>query len=275
MPEGSRLLRVSMVAAGLAVTYAAFVLYLLPDRSEDLFAWDIQPPLTAAFLGAMYTTGSPLLFLVARRGTRWTRIRPVLPPFVSVSVAMVTATIIHSERFIWSSPVTWLWISLYSIFPPLILYLYLDHQRRRPDGGDPPPTVELSRGLRTGAAVLAVPLAAYGLGLFLAPDTFDGAWPWPLTPLTARAVGGWLVSFGVALVAVSRERDWTSVRMIARQGILVTVLLLVAVVRFNDTLDWDEPAPWLFVAGLLAALAGATGVYAAWERRAKTAAAPG
>ncbi len=260
-----------MAAAGLAVTYAAFVLSLFPDRSDDLFSWDIQPPLTAAFLGAMYATGSPLLFLVARRGTPWSRLRPVLPPFVSVSVAMVAATIIHSERFIWSSPVTWLWIALYSVFPPLILYLYLDHQGRTT--AEPPPTVELSSRLRTGAKLLAVPLAGYGLGLFLAPDTFDGAWPWPLTPLTARAVGGWLVSLAVALVAVSRERDWLSVRMIARQGILVAALLLVAVVRFHDTVDWDDPASWLFVAGVVAALIGAIGLYAAWERRTKAAAA--
>ncbi len=75
------------------------------------------------------------------------------------------------------------------------------------------------------------------------------------------------MSLAVALAAVSRERDWLSVRMIARQGILVTVLLLAAVARFSATIDWDDAGSWLFVAGLVAALVGATGVYVAWERR--------
>jgi cytochrome bd-type quinol oxidase subunit 1 len=106
MPQASRLLLASMVAAGLAVTYAAFVLFVFPDRSEDLFTWDIQLPVTAAFLGAMYATGTPLLFLVGRPRTSWLQVRAVLPPFVTVSLGMLVATLLHTDRFIWSSAVT-------------------------------------------------------------------------------------------------------------------------------------------------------------------------
>jgi hypothetical protein len=79
---------------------------VFPDRSEDLFTWDIQLPVTAAFLGAMSATGTPLLFLVGRPRTSWLQVRAVLPPFVTVSLGMLVATLLHTDRFIWSSAVT-------------------------------------------------------------------------------------------------------------------------------------------------------------------------
>lgn len=265
MPDNSRLLRVSMFAAGLAVTYAGFVLWVFPARSKDLFTWDIQPPITAAYLGAMYATGTPLLFLVARARTSWLETRAVLPPFVSVSVGMLLATLLHSDRFIWSSAVTWLWLALYSIFPPLIVLLYVQHQRRVT--AEPPVAVEIGAQFRAGARALAVPMAGLGLGLIVAPRTVDALWPWTLTPLTARAVGAWLVSIAVALIAVSRERDWRAVRLIAPQGILVTVLLLLGVVRFSDALDWADARTWVYVGGLAVALVGGIALYLSFESK--------
>lgn len=265
MPEASRLLRVSMVAAGLAVTYAGFVLFVFPDRSADLFTWDIQPPVTAAYLGAMYATGTPLLFFVGRRGTSWLRVRAVLPPFVTVSVGMLIATLAHADRFIWSSAVTWLWLALYSVFPPLIVYLYVQHQRRVE--AEPPPALALGPRFRSAARALGAVVGAYGLGLLAVPTAFDGLWPWPLTPLTGRTVGAWLLSLGVALVAVSLERDWAAIRLIAPQGVLVTVLLLAGVARFADELDWNDVKAWIYLGGLIAALVGGVAVYAAFESR--------
>ena len=128
----------------------------------------------------------------------------MLPPFVTVSVGMLIATLIHSDKFIWSSAVTWLWVVLYALFPPLIVALYVQHARRMPS--EPPAALELGPRFRAGAAAIGLALGLFGLGLFIAPRTFDGLWPWPLTPLTARAVGAWLVSLGVALLAVARER---------------------------------------------------------------------
>ena len=44
----------------------------------------------------------------------------------------------------------------------------------------------------------------YGVGLFIAPSGFDSAWPWALTPLTARAIASFLLGFAVAAaIAVS------------------------------------------------------------------------
>lgn len=58
-------LRFALAIGGIAVLYAAPVLTIFPERSAELFAWDIQPPVTAAFIGAFSASALPLLFLVA------------------------------------------------------------------------------------------------------------------------------------------------------------------------------------------------------------------
>lgn len=40
-----------LVAAGLVLAIG-LPIYLLPDRTDLLFSWTVNPPLTAAFLGA-------------------------------------------------------------------------------------------------------------------------------------------------------------------------------------------------------------------------------
>jgi hypothetical protein len=259
-----------MLAAGLAVTYAGFVLFVFPDRAEDLFTWNIQPPITAAFLGAMYVSGTPLLLLVARRGTSWLQVRAVLPPFVTVSVGMLIVTLVHSDRFIWSSPVTWLWLALYAIFPPLVIALYVRHARQAPAERESA-GVEMGPQFRAGAATIGASLAVSGLALFVAPRTFDGLWPWPLTPLTAGAIGAWLLSLGVALGAVAREHDWAAIRLIAPQGVLVAALLLAGVARFHDTFEWNDPVTWVYVGGVAIAFLGGVLLLVTQEARWRTA----
>ena len=45
------------VRVAVLTTFATVTLYVLSDRTEQLFAWTIQPPVTAAFLGAGYAAG--------------------------------------------------------------------------------------------------------------------------------------------------------------------------------------------------------------------------
>lgn len=261
-----------MLAAGLAVTYAGFVLFFFPARSADLFTWNIQPPVTAAFLGAMYASGTPLLLLIARRRTTWLQARAVLPPFVTVSIGMLVATALHADKFIWSSAVTWLWLVLYAVFPPLVVGLYIQHARRMT--AEPPIRLALNPRFRAGARAIGLALGLFGLGLFVVPGTFDDLWPWPLTPLTARAIGAWLVSLGVALFSVAHERDWAAIRLIAPQGVLVSGLLLAGAVRFHDAFDWDRAPTWIYFGGVSVALIGGIALLAVQERKWRRPAGP-
>lgn len=249
MKEISAPLRVTLFAAGVAVSYAAVVLYIFPERSAHLFAWDIQPPVTAAFMGANYALALPLVFLLARRETPWLQARPLLPPLFVLSVTMLVATALHADRFIWSNMAAWLWLVLYIIYPPLLFLLYVRHARDA--GPDPAPVVEINRAMRSALLVPAIALGGLGLALMIAPIEVAGLWPWELTALTARVVGGWLLQFAAALAAMSRERDWIAIRLLLPQAGLTMALLLGATLRFRESFSWSDPSAWVYV-GILA-----------------------
>jgi hypothetical protein len=69
-------------------------------------------------------------------------------------------------------------------------------------------------------------------------------WPWPLTPLTARAVAAWLVAFGLGAVLASRANDLGRLEISAWSYGLMAVLELVVVIRNMDLIRWTEPSAW-------------------------------
>ena len=122
-----------------------------------------------------------------------------------------------------------------------------------------------ARAFRTGARALAVAMSVVGLELLIAPQAFDGLWPWRLTPLTGRAVGAWLTSIAVALVAVSLERDWRAIRR--APGHPRHHPAPAGVLRFPDSLDSGDTRSWVYVGGLLVALIRGAVLFVSFESR--------
>ena len=54
----------------------------------------------------------------------------------------------------------------------------------------------------------ALIMVVVGIPLFVAPTVVGPAWPWSLTPLTAQAIGAWLVGFGTAVAHSVLENAW-------------------------------------------------------------------
>jgi len=66
-------LRVMFVVSCITVSVAGFQLFVLTEYTDRFFAWTIDVPLTAAFLGASYW-GSFALVLIASRQHAWARV---------------------------------------------------------------------------------------------------------------------------------------------------------------------------------------------------------
>ena len=79
-----------VVAAALAFV-AGILLFVLATETDRFFSWTIEPPLTAAFLGAAYWAACVLLAWAAREST-WERARAVLPPVFIIAVLLLAAT---------------------------------------------------------------------------------------------------------------------------------------------------------------------------------------
>jgi hypothetical protein len=222
-------------------------LVVLTTETARYFAWTIEPPITAGFLGANYWS-SALLAILAARETLWARGR------VSVSVALAfapvttIATFLHLDLFHLDTFYGWFWVAAYTIYPVQLVY-FLRRQLREP-GGDPPRERPLPLWVRSILGVHGVVLVPFAIALFLLPGTVAEIWPWELPPLSAQAVAAWVLAFGVLGAHSVIENDRTRVRASMLGYTFLGAMQVLMLVRFPDDVQWDRPSAWIYLAFL-------------------------
>jgi hypothetical protein len=262
--------RLLYVAAAL-VFLAGVQLFVFPLRTERYFAWTIDSPMTAVFLGASYWAAIGLE-LGAARATHWSRARIAVPAVFVFTTLTLVITFLHFHRLHFGSEthaphagmanpaihthampfgtraVAAAWIAIYTVVPLLLVWGWL--AQRRASMAVPPaaglPTLVRGVLLGMGAFLLVV-----GTTLFFAPQWSDSLWPWALTPLTSGAVGAWLVGLGVAALHAWLIDDRASLRPLGYTGVLFGILQGIALARFGDELDWQRPAAIVYVTVLV------------------------
>lgn len=244
------------------VLLAGVQLFVLADRTDDLFAWTIAPPQTAAFLGACYWAAAVLAFASARQPT-WARARIGVPGVLVFIWLTLLATLIHLDKFhldegdFQAKFAAWTWLTIYILEPPALLLAFVI-QLRMP-GADPPRDRPLPAWLRGALALLAGFLLVFGAALYVAPLDVGDLWPWVLTPLTGRAVAAWIVALALLFGAMVWEDD--RLRVIPAWALLITLvpLAVAAPLRFDEGVDWGSPEMivYLALAATVLALAAA------------------
>ena len=252
-----------LVLAGVLVTLAGIQLFVFPERTAEFFAWTIDPPLTAVFLGASYWS-SALFEFTAAREQRWANARVSVPTVFVFTVSTLIVTLVHLDRFHLGAEfrpvtraVTWTWLAIYAAVPLVLATLWWRQSRQV--GTEPPRRRLLPTPLRLLVGMQAGILLVAGTALLAAPTAVAGAWPWPLTALTGRAVGAWLLSLGVgaahALVEGGARRlvpaAWAYTGFAFLQG--------WALARHGGDLDWSHPGAYVYVAFLASTLVAGVG----------------
>jgi len=239
------------------VLVAGFQLFVLADQTDVYFAWTIQPPLTAAVLGAFYWGTLVAGFLSAREKT-WARARGAVPVVIFFTSITLAATLLHLDKFHLNSAnpltliATYAWLGLYILEPPaLIIMLFV--QLRAP-GGDLPRTRPLPVWFRAIIGLQASVLLLIAILLFVAPQVMIPLWPWSLTPLTARVMSAWLFSFGIVGWQVVWENDWSRVRIAMIGYALLGILGFSALLRSAGDIIAGAPYLWVYLAWLASML---------------------
>ncbi len=252
--------RALLFVAALLVFLAGVQLFLFPLRTDEWFAWTIASPMTAVFLGASYWS-AVALELTAARARRWSDARIAVPAVFVFTTVTLVVTLAHLDKFHLGQElpdetrgVTWAWIAVYAVVPVLMVAAVVRQRATSTAIVDHRP---LPAPVRVLLAVEAVGMLAFGTALLVAPTWADGAWPWTLTPLTARAVGAWLLGLGIAAGHAHLVDDVRAVRPLSITAVVFGVLQAAALLRFGDELDWTSPTSWAYVAALaLIALPG-------------------
>jgi hypothetical protein len=229
---------------------AAFViLYLFPDHTQNLFAWGIQPRMSAMMLGAAYLGGA-YFFIRAAVNASWHRIKVGFLPVTTFAGLMAIATILHWDRFNHGYPAFFAWVGLYFTTPFLVLLIWLRNRSADPGPATPhdvhlPSLVRLIIGIVGGLILLT------GSVLFLQPNIMMSIWPWHLTPLTARVIGALFALTGVGELAISLDVRWSTVR-IALQSQMIGVAAIGGAVIFSwRNFNQTNPLTWLFITSIL------------------------
>jgi len=204
---------------------AFLILYIFPDLSGERFAWAIKPHMTALFIGSGYLAGA-YMFAFAIFGKRWHRVKAAFPPVTTFTVAMMLATIIHWDRFDITHFPFQLWLILYVITPFLVPYLWI--KNRVTDPGTPEPddlaVPALAKLAFTGFGVIGIGMALF---MFISPQSMIPVWPWALSPLTARIMGGWFGLLGVGGFYAGQDNRWSAWRVPLQSITFWGILILI------------------------------------------------
>ncbi len=262
-------MRFMLYLAGALVFITGVQLFILTEQTDRYFAWTIQPPLTAATLGAAYWA-SCALELAAARERIWTHARIAVPAVVVFTALTLVVTLLHIDRFHLASPelitrgAAWAWLVVYAAVPALLGGMLIVQATTR--GVDPPLVAPLPGWLTAVLAVQVLIMLPLGLLMLAAPALAIEFWPWKLTPLTARAIGAWAVGLGLAVAQTLREKDLMRVRPAIASYIAFGALELVALARYSGDIDWTRPSATIYVAYMASVLLAGIGGWLAARR---------
>jgi len=257
----SRQMRLMIVPFLVLSGAAAVQLWVFPEETDRFFAWSLRPPLSAMLMGGGYAAGF-VLSLLSYRSVPWAVTRLATYTILLFVTVMSVATMLHLDLMHFDSErasaqfAAWLWMVVYIVVPPGLAAMAV-WERRRP-GVDPPRDAPLGRGLRTALALQGAVMLVVATALFLFPLSMARVWPWPITPLSARALAAWLVAIGFAGVWSVIEDDLERLRPAAITYTVLGVIWLISVGRAADDVFWGRVSAWVFIAFVVGIIA--TGV---------------
>jgi hypothetical protein len=245
----------------LAVAFV--ILYLFPGHTKDLFAWNIQPGMSAMLLGAAYLGGIVFFWQVAR-GSRWSAVTVGFPAVTTFAALMGIATILHWDRFLHGTLAFTVWAILYFVTPLLVPLAWV--RNRATDPGTQPSDLLLSPNAKrlfmgSGTVTLLI-----GVALFLFPSLMAGIWAWTLTPLTARVVAAMFALAGVEQLGIAIDGRWR-----AAEALLLSQMVSLVFILLATLICWNQFIPgrimgWIFLVGITTLLVSIAWYYLAMRQ---------
>jgi hypothetical protein len=243
---------------------AFLVLVPWPTDTKRLFAWHIEPTMSAMVLGSVYLGGA-YFFLRVVLATRWHTVAGGFVPVGTFATLMGVTTILHWDRFLHQNVAFWLWVALYFSTPVLVFAMFIRNQRefdRQADSTERIGTAAAGAIVLGGAASIAMCLF-----LYLFPSRGAAVWPWRLTPLTSRMLGA-IFALGAAGVGAWWERRWSAIRILVQVAGVMLLLIMLAAARAHAEFSTSKPLTWVFLIGFAATSVALAGLYVRMQARA-------
>src|SRR5260370_31535329 len=246
---------------------ACVILYLFPDHTKELFAWDIQPRMSAMMLGAAYIGGAYFFVRVAAFA-RWHWVKIGFLPVNLFASLMGIATILHWDRFNHSHISFFAWAALYFTTPFIVFLLWLRNRSTDP-GPNKSPGRRVPRLVRLVIGIVGSLTLLTSIFLFLQPGFMISTWPWQLTPLTARVMGALFALTGVGELGIALDVRWSAARIALQSQMIGMAAIGLAIVFSWNNFHQANPLTWTFIASILFLLIASPLLYIWMETRGK------
>jgi hypothetical protein len=110
-----------------------------------------------------------------------------------------------------------------------------------------------------------------GLVMFLMPQLAgESLWPWRLTPLLSRYLGGLFIGVAVGTIACARASYWSEVRLLFPPGLTFTGLSLVATAIHFASFNPARWVTWIFFGLYVVVFVAGLVAYVWYERTVRT-----
>lgn len=236
----------ALVIPFLAVAFV--ILFLFPQETERLFAWKIQPSMSAMMLGAAYA-GGIYFFTGVLRSKQWHKIKVGFLPVTTFASLLGIATILHWDRFTHGHISFIAWAGLYFTAPFIVFAIWVRNRNQDTGQMDAQDAIIPSQ-VRLLMGTFGVVTLGISLFLFLQPTTMIDLWPWTLTPLTARVMGAMFSLPGLVGLGIAFDPRWSAANIILQSQGFSILLILVAAMLVRSDFAWTNPSSWLFIGGL-------------------------
>jgi peptidoglycan/LPS O-acetylase OafA/YrhL len=270
-------MRVAAVVVVAVLVPALIILWGLPTRTDDLWAWTIAAPLTPIFMGAGYGAGA-YFFLRVYRTRRWHEVSVGVLSAAVFALLMLITTLVHFDKFnqgkahdglpdppVLATVAYYGWTIVYILSPWVVGWLWWRNQRRDPrvpEDGEP----LVPADVRVAARVIAIGALIGAAAMLFSPGTVIDNWGWGFTELTARVLGCFTAQVGTGFLLLSFDPRWSSWKVLVQTFLIAVALLLVGAIREWDTFLEDRPMQWAYLAGLVGGAVALLALYRSMER---------
>lgn len=212
---------------------AFLILMSVPQMTEILFVWTINPQINARLIGVMYSNALLLVGFSAFQ-TKWENLRVNMVVITLFSIFATVLTFFYLKPFL-AHPWYHLayWLTMYLILFFAAPYVFITHEKKH--GGKLPVQIPLNFVARLVAGVSLLISLVCGLGLLFQIETVNQFWPWMMPPLVGGLIGVLFITHTAAYAWTLWDGDWLRVRPMFWQAPVTGILLmLLPVIHTGD-----------------------------------------
>jgi hypothetical protein len=239
-------------------------LFLLPGRTDVTWSWEIQPEMSAIVVGAGYILGALTIPGLLLRN-QWHALNTALWVTWTFSTAMLLATLLHLDRFFIGTTRFYVWFIIYLLLPfalPVAWWFNRHYSALRT-----PDDLVFETPIRYGGLIFGLVLTSLGLFMFLNPPGAAAIWPWQLTPLMSRVIGGWVMFFGTGGIVLYIEPRYSAYRALLSSVVVYDILLLIGSLLYLEQFDFTRTSVWVWFVFLITGILSISALLAIYERR--------